>query len=315
MTSLASLFIVGKGHQLALNRVEPVDFGPTAVAYVARGHRNNGVTTWVRELDGVMPAAAGDISVCLRSRNHALSAFVQPHAFYTTYHVATLTPRSEMSIQEKLWWCLCIRANRFRFNFGRQANRTIADLLLPDGVPAWVKDVEIPSHARTDGKGAATIDTKAWKSFPLSDLFSFHLGKYVSRRVLDRGETPLVSASAVNNGISAMVDVTPDWDGGLITLANNGSVGAAFYQPRAFAATRDVTVLVPKDTIGPTLSAAEALFICTMLRKESMRFSYARKWTASRMAQSRILLPVKDGKPDRDEMRKIMLGLRLGWVL
>jgi hypothetical protein len=313
--SVDSLFIVGKGNQLALNRVEAVEFGPEAIAYVARSHRNNGVTAWVREIDDYPPTSAGEISVCLRSRNHALSAFVQPRPFYTTYHVATLRPRTKMSTQEKLWWCLCIRANRFRFNFGRQANRTIGSLLLPPNVPPWVRAVEVPTHTRTSAGTYSGIDTASWRPFRLSDLFEFHFGKYVSRRELPPGETPLVSASAWNNGISAMVGVDPDWQGSQITLANNGSVGAAFYQPRPFVATKDVTILVPKEPLGPTLSPPEALFICTMLRKESTRFSYARKWTGGRMAESTILLPVSSGQPDRVEMARVMRGLRLGWVL
>jgi len=315
--TVESLFDVDKGHQLDLNRVEIVDARDgDAVAYVARSHRNNGVTAWVSAMGGCEPAEAGAISVCLRSRNHSLSAFVQPRRFYTTYHVAILRPRRAMTLQEKLWWCLCIRANRFRFNFGRQANRTIGSLPLPSNAPSWALGATIPSHTTTAQRAPPQlVSTGTWRAFPLDELFSFHFGKYIARRDLKPGETPLVTASARNNGISAMVDVEAEWQGGQITVANNGSVGAAFYQPRRFAATRDVTVLEPKKLLAPPLSAAEALFICTMLRKESVRFNYSRKWSAGRMAASTILLPAKRGEPDRREMARIMANLCLGWVL
>jgi hypothetical protein len=120
-----------------------------------------------------------------------------------------------------------------------------------------------------------------------------------------------VSASAWNNGITARVAVPPDWAGGQITLANNGSIGAAFYQPRSFTASRDVTVLEPKVS----LSAAAALFVCTVLRKESERFNYARKWTAGRMRESAIRLPAKASQPDVQVMEQFMKGLPLGWAL
>jgi hypothetical protein len=46
-----------------------------------------------------------------------------------------------MSLDIKLYYCLCIEANRFRYStFGREANRTLRTLLVPDlaSVPAWV---------------------------------------------------------------------------------------------------------------------------------------------------------------------------------
>lgn len=312
MNSVGSLFHIDKGHQLALNRVVRVD-PRNGIAYVARSHRNNGVTAWVRRIEGLDPASAGDISVCLRSRNHALTAFVQPRAFYTTYHVAILTPKIPMTIQEKLWWCLCIRANRFRFHFGRQANRTIESLLLPDTVPSWVQAAKVPEHEGryNNDNGAQFLDVSSWMPFYLIDLFSLEFGKHTTRRELRYGATPLVTASAWNNGITARVSVLPDWNGGQITVANNGSIGAAFYQPSPFAASRDVTILNPKLP----LSVAAALFICTILRKESIRFNYARKWTATRMRDCIIKLPTRDGQPDISAMESFMKTLPLGWAL
>jgi hypothetical protein len=312
MQSVERLFDIHKGHQLALNRVERVPDGRNAVAYVARSHRNNGITAWVREIDGLQPANAGDISVCLRSRNHSLAAFVQPRRFYTTYHVAILTPKSPMTIQEKLWWCLCLRANRFRFHFGRQANRTIGSLALPDGVPAWAAALKLPSHGSDEiGDAGVAVDTSSWVNFKLLDMFSMHAGEHTTRRNLGHGKTPFVSASAWNNGITAKVAVPPNWSGGQITVANNGSIGAAFYQPRSFTASRDVTVLQPKMP----LSAAAALFICTLLRKESKRFNYARKWTSGRMRESTVRLPARASEPDIQTMEQFMKNLHLGWAL
>ena len=312
MRPLESLFEVNKGHQLALNRVDQTSEISSAIAYVARSHRNNGITAWVEPIAGLLPAAAGDLSVCLRSRNHSMAAFVQPRPFYTTYHVAILTPKRPMSIQEKLWWCLCIRANRFRFHFGRQANRTIGSLLLPDKVPKWVKAIRPPRHdnSRSAARGRP-LTTSEWKKFRILDLFSMQVGPHTTRRDLGRGETPLITASAWNNGVSASVTAQADWQGGQITVANNGSIGAAFYQPQPFTASRDVTVLVPNEPLAP----AQALFICAVLRKESQRFNYARKWNTGRMKDSTIRLPVKYGKPDLAAMASFMRTLPLGWVL
>lgn len=230
MTTVGELFHIHKGHQLALNRIEQVGNSRDAVAYVCRSHRNNGVAAWVAPLPGMQPAQAGDLSVCLRSRNHSLATFVQITPFYTTYHVAVLKPRITMTLNEKLWWALCIRANRFRFNFGRQANRTLESLELPDEIPAWVSEHPLPNHDRGEGRGAEAIQPDNWSPFLISDLFSVRSGTYGSRRGLPAGETPLVSASDWNNGITDFVGVPPTWSGGQISLATNGSIGAAFYQ-------------------------------------------------------------------------------------
>jgi hypothetical protein len=70
-------------------------------------------------------------------------AFLQPAPFYTGFHVMVLKPIAPMSNQEKLWWAMCITANRFRFGFGRQANRTLKDLVLPNPTekPDWIETV------------------------------------------------------------------------------------------------------------------------------------------------------------------------------
>jgi hypothetical protein len=79
----------------------------------------------------------GLITVAL-SGSSVLSSFVQLEPFVTAFHVAVLVPRREMGLGEKLWWCRCIEANQYRYNFGRQANRTLASLRVPTSIPEWV---------------------------------------------------------------------------------------------------------------------------------------------------------------------------------
>ena len=70
-----------------------------------------------------------------------MAAFVQPAPFVTAYHVAILTPMDDnMTLGEKFWWCTCLWANHYRYGFGRQANRTLASLLLPPYIPDYVYD-------------------------------------------------------------------------------------------------------------------------------------------------------------------------------
>ncbi|MGL5947909.1 MAG: hypothetical protein ACRCYV_02470, partial [Aeromonas sp.] len=54
--------------------------------------------------------------------------------------IAILRPLSPMSTEALLFYAACIRAQRWRYSYGRQANRTLKQLLLPDrsAMPAWV---------------------------------------------------------------------------------------------------------------------------------------------------------------------------------
>lgn len=307
---LEDLFDVGNGHGLALDAQKPSD-PDEGVAFVARSHRNNGITGWIEPITGVEPAAPGCLSVSLRSRNHPLASFVQPREFYTAYHVAVLTPKKPMSLAQKLWYCECIEANRFRFNFGRQANRTLASLPIPAKAPAWIAGVEYDRPSTTARRVVGALHAERWPEYILADLFELRPGRFVKRRDLPKGNTPFVTASDVNNGITEWVDMPADYPGGQITVANNGSVGAAFYQPRPFTASRDVTILEPKMPMSP----AAALFVCTVIRLEAFRFNYARKWNTGRMRRSTIRLPTKAAAPDLAKMEKYMHNIRLGELI
>jgi hypothetical protein len=70
-----------------------------------------------------------------------------------------LIPAVPMTEMDKQYYCMCIRANKFKYGFGLQANKTIEALLVPDTdeIPEWVNkknfpDVsEIPDYFLEDG--------------------------------------------------------------------------------------------------------------------------------------------------------------------
>lgn len=299
---LSALFKIGSGHQLSKSRLNPVGPDDESIAYVSRTHRRNGLDGWTAPIPGLAPASAGSITVCLRSRNHALASFVQPFPFYTTYHVAVLTPLKEMSTAEMLWWCKCIEQNRFRFNFGRQANRTLGSLLVPAQVPDAILGIEEPAFEKKQ-TSPVKFPAKGWPLVELTRLFDLLPGKQTVRRSMAKGRTPWVSGSAENNGITAYVEMDPEFEAGCLTVANNGSIGATFYQPDAFTASSDVTVMRPKFQMSPLCG----MFVCAVMRKEAFRYNYARKWNMGRMQETRIPFPMDaNGKPQTHIVEKIV---------
>ena len=312
--ALTEIFDVSYGNKFDLNKMEAVSGGENVVAFVGRSSQNNGVSAFVRPRPNVEPFEAGNLTVALGG-SKVLSSFVQMHAFYTAQNVSVLKPKKALGFNQKVYYCVCIRHNRFRYSaFGREANRTIGDLRVPEtiDIPDWVNSTEeqdISGIAQPSDEGAALPPVSEWKHFRLEDLFEFEKGRRLTRSDMTQGIVPFVGASDSNNGITAFVGQEPRHSGGTITVSYNGSVGEAFYQPVPYFASDDINVLKPKFE----MAAGTALFLCTLIRKEKYRYSYGRKWHLERMRTSTVRVPVDSlGEPDWKLVSKYMHGLRFG---
>lgn len=133
---VSDIFEVLPGTSLELNALDQVDGG---VPFVARSAKNNGVTAYIAPPKGIAPIPAGVLSVALGGS--PMSTFLQEEPFYCGRDVSYLVPRVPMSRAVLLYYAACLRANRYRFCFGRQANRSLANLMIPTlaAVPAWVE--------------------------------------------------------------------------------------------------------------------------------------------------------------------------------
>ena len=139
LVPLSKIFKIEHGNKLDLNKMSKCGLREDAVTFVGRSSERNGVVAFVEHISGVDPFPAGSITVALGGS--ALSSFVQKRPFYTAQNIDVLTPLYNMSLDEKLYYCLSIEANRFRYStFGREANRTLKHLLVPtrESVPSWV---------------------------------------------------------------------------------------------------------------------------------------------------------------------------------
>ncbi len=306
MKRLDEIFDLRYGHSLELNALEQVS-APDGVNFVSRAMGNNGVTA--RVLTNETYGQADEITVAL-SGNGVLSSFVQPEPFVTGFHVMILTAKDpSMTTVEKLWWCRCIWENRHKFSYGRQANRTLGSLLVPDKAPSWVSDLSVPTHdglSRSMAPDFELSDPQDWQHFALEDLFVVKKGRRVTKAQRVPGSTRFIGASEKNNGITDMCDLEPMFEAHCLTVPYNGSVGFAFYQDQPFWASDDVQVLVPKDNV----TRWALLFVATIIRVEKTRFSYGYKWNMARMKKTAVRLPADDeGKPDWAYMDSVMRGL------
>lgn len=313
MTTISDLFDIEYGNKYDMNKMKKADrfSGVSFVGRIGGLNGKSGVAGFVEPVVGVPPHPAGLLTVALGG-SRLLSTYVQQFPFYTAQNVAVLTPKdSKMSLNVRLFYAMCIRANAFRYSaFGREANRTLGTLHIPDVVPKWVEKVEIPTHkglARAVDPAIALTNPANWKPIALQALFEVKKGRRVTKADRMSGSTRFIGASEKNNGITDMCDLAPIFEAHCLTVPYNGnSVGIAFYQDRPFFASDDVQVLVPKFE----MSRWSMLFIAAMIRYERSRFSYGYKWNMARMKTTEIRLPVAgDGEPDWEYMDSVMRGL------
>lgn len=280
------------------------------VNFVSRASTHNGVTGVVDERPDCTPFAAGLLTVAL-SGNGVCSSFVQTRPFYTAYHVMILSPKIPMTFNQKMYYALCIKKNAYRYAWGRQANKTLKDIELPDTIPAWVDKTPVLPVSTAIEKASHPPEHGRFQEFLLGDIFEVKYG--INLELLNCSITDTSDANAVNfvartsqnNGVVAKVKLLegiPPQPAGVLTCAGGGSVLSTFVQNAPFYSGRDLYLLIPKSP----MSLLAKLFCCTIIEANKYRFSYGRQ--ANKTLRSlRIKLPANaDGTPDFEYMDSYM---------
>lgn len=285
------------------------------INFVSSQGADNSVVGRVQVQKEVKIYPAGVITVPLKGT--VLAAHLQAERCYVAHQVAVLSARRPMSAAEKLFYCLCIRSNAYRFSYGRQADRTLREIELPDSVPGWAgeKRIEPVFTAKTGDK--ERLDTGSWREYPLRELFSVRYG--VNMELMnceiaaedDPEAVNFVARTSGNNGVAARVrrcPGIPPQPAGLITCAGGGSVLSAFVQNKEFYSGRDLYLLIPKYE----MSLYAKLFCCTVIQANKYRYSYGRQ--ANRTLPDLVLkLPAgKDKRPDFVCMDRYIRSLPYG---
>lgn len=136
------------------------------------------------------------------------------------------------------------------------------------------------------------LDEMKWEAFYLSELFAFDKGNQNDMNTLSPGDTPLISAKKVDNGLKGFA--TPNqkklFAGHCITLNldGDGGAGLAYYQPNAMLLDSHVCALVPKDTI----SKEALLFISRIITNQGDAYGHGHSINKNRLRVFRIMLPV-----------------------
>ena len=218
---------------------------------------------------------------------------------------------------------------RPKYSFGRKYGKHVKNTFIPlpiddNETPDWqwienyVKEMLIPKlpqkakavwEKRYDTKplfpNKLKLNTKEWQWFVVGNVFDCSTTKHAIQQDLSEGDTPFVTRSAENNGVSAYIDATNCVinDPNCITIGAEGVF--AFYQPKAFVTGVKVYTLRHER-----LNKYNALFISTLLNKENYRYNYGNARILDKIKKEQIKLPVDtNGNPDWQWMEDYIKSL------
>lgn len=322
---VSDLFDVKYGVNLELNACDECERGTeNSVNFVARTAENNGVSSRVVVIDGVSPQKAGLISVA--GGGSVLSTFLQSEPFYSGRDLYTLEPKDDISDEAKMFVITVIEQNKYRYSYGRQANKTLPDLELrlpitQENRPDWqfMEDYIKSLHYKpltTKNKAGQVPELKVteWKEFPVTDIFTIiEPGKISNASDLDEGDDlPYLGAKKDNNGVMQMCANVPNKrsKGNCVIMIcdGEGSVGFANYMESDFLGTVNLMLGYNDEHLNPYTG----LFLATILSQERPKYSFGRKWKIH-IPETFIKLPVDaDGNPDWQFMENYIKALPYG---
>ena len=307
---LDALFEVGYGTRFDLKQMQQTTVDDEeGISFVSRSRQNLGVSAYVKPFKDTPPLEAGLITVALGGS--LLSAFIQERPFYTAQNVAVLIPKKILTFTQKLFYCLCLKKNQFRYStFGREANRTLGHIKVPRSIPESFQAVQLEGSTPVDIPIldiSLNLTSIEWKSFRLCDLFSISGTKTTSQAQLKShgtGNFPYVTTKATNNGVRGFYDHATER--GQVLVVDSAVLGYCSYQRDAFSASDHVEKLIPKFDMNQYLG----IFLATVINHNQYRYSYGRKASQTRLKNAWIKLPsTMDGRPDWKFMEKFIQSL------
>lgn len=313
LVKVSDLFNVIYGVNLELvNLTQCKSSDKNAVPFVSRTENNNGVSAYVEmELD-IEPNPAHTLSVA--GGGSVLSTFYQSFPYYSGRDLYVLMPKRKMSVIEMLFYAKCISANKYKYNYGRQANKTLKNILIPSQISeelknkltAYHKELEKSISQKPIIDKKIKLEADKWRKFELNELFKIQGSKTTPLLELEeygKGKYPYVTTQATNNGVEGFFDFYSE-DGNILT-ADSAVLGYCSYQSLPFSASDHVEKLTPKFKMNKYI----AMFLSTILNLEQYRYNYGRKCSQDRMKKISIKLPSKNGNPDFEYMENYIKSL------
>ena len=272
------------------------------INFIGRSGYNNGLVKKVDLINSKIPYKKGSLTLSLGGEKLG-ACFLQNEDFYTGQNIAVLQ-NDNISNEAKFFiaCCITLTARNGKYEaFNNELNKHInKDFYVnlpsknnkPDFEMMEKIIVDLKKQSKLDKinklkeklqKDIRQLDTSNWEEV---SLINEGAGREIILK-LKNGNVNLVSSTENNNGVVKKVSWYKKlFDGNKLTLAKNGSVGNVFYQAEPFCATSDVVVLS-----HPQLTKNSALFIKTILEKQTKQFDYNNKINSKNLDKITLKLP------------------------
>jgi len=293
MKKLSEIFDCWYGVNLELVNCEIASDG---LPFVSRTSNNNGVVARVAPIQGVIPNPPHTLS--LAGGGSVLSCFYQDEEYYSGRDLFILSPKQPMTKNEMLMYSYIISVNKYKYNYGRQANKSFRNLILPElhelSMLEW-KDVNSDFKFKSDSVLQDKVDLGdvKWRWFSLvDDLFNYSKGKRLTKADSIEGGTPLVTAGEYNQGVSRCVDNDMEIFSDCITI---DMFGYGVFRDYEFCCDDNILVLIPKNE----MSKYVMIFIVTIINQDRYKFAYGRQYRKKTLMKHKIKLPADSfGNPN-----------------
>ena len=290
-------------------RLIEVDMVSGDIPYISSSKENNGVNSFVLPPDFMKKhkncltlANSGSVGYC----------FYHSYEFVASDHVTVIWPKNNVQLDENLALFLkpIFEAVKPKFNFGREiSDKRLGKLSIQlpfkdektenpdwDYMKNYIAEIKktIQFNPIVSKYGSASFSTDNWKMFSLSkDLFSISRGTRLTKANRISGDTPLVTAGYINQGVASYIE--PDE----MTVYSNcitiDMFGNCFYRDYEFCCDDNILVMKPKFAINAKI----ALFIVSVVNLDSYKFSFGRQYRKKHIVKHSILLPAtKKGSKD-----------------
>ena len=286
------------------------DYGYGDVAFISNGDAENSVVGYVESMD--QDRVFNKKAICISSFGEV--------TIPTTPFIArgnggsglvVLLPKKDLTDIELYSYASQINMQQWKFSFSRMViKRRVANLSLQNHQSRINLNNRI--KALMPNKKNKTIVKENNNIKIISLVFIAKKQEdglcYLSKKTalpknkLENGNTPYVTTSSFNNGITGFFDNEPNFKGKCLTVALNGSVGETFFQFDDFITSGDNAVLTLKQKYNPCL----LFYISVLIKNHQWRYNYYRKLNLGKLNKMKIPMPFKNNKLDLDYIEAIV---------
>lgn len=320
---VSDLFTIKGCGSISINDILQNGYGD--YPYITRTQNNNGIS-------GFFDYKTVCKNVLTIETTLSGLCFYHNYEFSTGDHIMVLFPKEHTILNE--YTAMFIKTiwgkNSYKYDYARPAIKENIEntfLILPskNNQPDWqcmenyIKSLQQKIKFKpiyTKNKSIQKLNTKDWKEFKIKNLFKVYGSKTTKLLDLENygyGEYPYITTQATNNGIAGFYDFYTEKKN--VLTIDSAVIGFVSYQDKEFSASDHVEILEPLE--NTILNKYTALFLITILNKETYRYSYGRKFNQTNIKNTIIKLPAikninNEYQPDWQYMENYIKNLPYG---